>query len=115
MHYKKYFPQLVAGYVVAVGAFFCVSVLIEGAILDPEPPGSHFLVVFSVICIGAGTFFIYMLNRGKLEKSGKSIVEVRQESIKRLKDPALLAQIAVEDQNPEVRKTAEERLEQLNN
>jgi hypothetical protein len=41
MHYKKYFPQLVAGYVVAVGAFFCISVLIEGAILDPEPPGSH--------------------------------------------------------------------------
>jgi hypothetical protein len=105
----------VAGYVVAVGVFFGVSVLIEGAILDSEPPGSHFLIVFSFICIGTGTYFIFMLNRGKLEKSGKSIVEVRQESIERLKDPALLAQIAVEDQNPEVRKTAEERIEELNN
>lgn len=56
-----------------------------------------------------------MLNRGKLEKSGKSIVEVRQESIERLKDRALLAQIAAEDQSPEVRKAAEERLEDLNN
>jgi hypothetical protein len=32
-----------------------------------------------------------------------------------MKEPALLARIASEDQNPEIRKTAEERLEELKN
>ena len=55
-----------------------------------------------------------MLRQGKLKKSGKSITEVRQESVKKLKDPALLAQIVSEDQNSEIRKAAENRLEELN-
>jgi hypothetical protein len=115
MHLKENFPYVVAGYVIAVGVFFCVSALIEGALLDPAPPGSHFLIVFSIIFIGAGIYSIYLLNQGKLEESGKSITEVCQEAIEKLKDPALLAQIVLEDQNPKIRKTAEERLEKLNN
>ncbi|MGD8765509.1 MAG: hypothetical protein PVG87_24595, partial [Desulfobacteraceae bacterium] len=77
--------------------------------------GSHFLVVISIIFIGAGIYFIYLLNQGKLEGSGKSITEVRQKSIEKMKDTALLARIALEDQNPDIRKTAEERLEELTN
>jgi hypothetical protein len=115
MYLKKGFPYVVAGYIITVGVFFCISTLIEGALFDPEPPGSHFLLVFSIIFIGAGAYSIYLLSRGRLEKSGKSIAEVRQESIEKLKDPALLAEISLKDQNPEVRKTAEERLEDLNN
>jgi hypothetical protein len=115
MYLKKNFPYVVAGYIIAVGVFFCISTLFEGALIDPEPPGSHFLLVFSIFSIGAGTYSIYLLNRGRLEESGKSTAEVRQESTEKLKDPALLAQIATEDQNPEVRKTAEKRLEDLNN
>jgi hypothetical protein len=115
MHLKKNFPYGVAGYVIAVGVFFCVSTLIEGALLDPEPPGSYFLIVLSIIFIGAGICAIFLLHQGKLEKSGKSITEVRQQAIEKLKDPTMLAQIALEDQNPEIRKTAEERLEELNN
>jgi hypothetical protein len=113
MYLKKIFPYVVAGYIITVGVFFCISTLIEGVLLDPELPGSHFLLVFSIISIGAGTYSIYLISRGRLEESGKSIAEVRQESTEKLKDPALLAQIAAEDQNPEVRKTAEERLEDL--
>lgn len=115
MYLKKNFPYLVAGYVIAVGLFFSVSALIKGIFLDPEPPGSHFLTVLSIIFIGAGIYSIYLLSHGKLEESGKSITEVRQESIEKLKDTALLAKIVLEDRNPEIRKTAEERLEELNN
>ena len=115
MYLKKNFPYIVAGFVIAVGVFFCVSALIEGALLDPEPPGSHFLIAFSIMFIGAGFYSIYLLNQGKLEESGKSTADVRQESIKKIKDQNLLAQITLEDQDPEIRKTAEERLEELNN
>jgi hypothetical protein len=115
MYLKKDFPYLVAVYVIAVGVFFCVSALIEGALLNPEPPGRYYLLVLSVIFVGIGTFSIYLFNRGKLKKSGKSVTEVRQEAVEKMKDPAMLAQIALEDQSLEVRKTAEERLSDLNN
>lgn len=95
--------------------FFCISALIEGVFLNPEPPGRHFVIFLSIIFIGAGIFSIYLLSRGKLEPSGKSITEVRQEAIEKLKDPAMLAQVALEDQNPEIRKTAKQRLAELNN
>jgi predicted CopG family antitoxin len=115
MYLKKIFPYIVAGYVIAVGLFFCASVLLEGAFINPKPPGSRFLLAVSIMFIGAGVFFIYLYSRGKLKRSGKSISEVRQEAVEKLKDPAMLARIALEDQNPDIRKTAEERLEELNN
>jgi len=115
MYLKKNFSYVVAGFVFAVGLFFGVTSLVEGAFLDPEPPGSHFLIGISFIFVCAGIYSLYLLNRGKLKKAGKSITEVRQESIEKLKDPGLLAQIALEDENPEIRKTAEQRLEELNN
>jgi len=115
MYLKKNFPFLVAGYCIAVGVFFCVSALFEGVFLDPEPPGSRFLIVVSIILICTGIYFIYLYHRGKLKKSGKSITEVRRDAVGKLKDPAMLAQIALEDQNPKIRITARERLEDLKN
>ena len=112
---KKNFPYIVAGFVIVVGVFFCVSVLLEGAVMTPEPPGSRFLLVVSIIFIFLGIYSIYLYSRGKLKKSGKSITEVRQEAVEKLKDPAMLARISMEDQNPAIRKTAEDRLQELNN
>jgi hypothetical protein len=115
MYWKNGFSYVVTGYIIAVGLFFMVSSLIDGTFLDLEPPASYFLVVLSIIFIGAGIYSIFLLNRGKLERSGKSITQVRQESIEGLKDQALLAKIALEDSNPEVRKAAENRLKDFKN
>jgi hypothetical protein len=115
MYLKKRFPYLVAGYLIAVGSIFCSFSLIEGIFLDPEPPGSYFLIVISIIFICTGLYYIYLLSQGKLEESGKSIVEVRRESIKKLDDHALLTKMALKDQNPNIRKTAKKRLKELNN
>jgi len=114
MYLKKHFPLVVAVYITAGGMFFCISALIEGALLNPEPPGRHFLLVVSIIFIAVGIYSIYLFNRGKLKKAGKSIAEVRQEAVEKMKDPSMLAQIALEDQNPEIRKTAEKRLDEIN-
>lgn len=113
MYLKKIFPHVVTGYIIAVGLFFGVSALVKGALLDPQPPGSHFLTVLSTIFICIGIYSIYLLNRGRLSKSGKSIAEVRKESVTKMNDTSLLARIAMDDQNAEVRKTAEKRLKEL--
>jgi len=115
MYLMRNFPYIVAGYILAVGMFFCISALVEGGFLNPEPPGRHFLTILSILFIGVGIYSILILRRGKLEEFGKSINEVRQESIVKLKDTSLLARIALEDESPEIRNAAEKRLEELNN
>jgi hypothetical protein len=115
MFLKKAFPYAVAGYLITVGSIFGISSLIEGVFLSPEPPGSYFLIVLSIIFVCTGIYAIYLLNQGKLKDSGKSIAEVRRESIKKLNDQALLTKIALNDQNPKTRKIAKKRLEELNN
>jgi hypothetical protein len=115
MYSTKAFPYAVAGYLIVVGSIFGISSLFEGIFLDPEPPGSYFLIVLSIIFICTGIYYIYLLNQGKLKESGKSIAEVRRESIKKLDDQALLTKIALKDQNPKTRKIAKKRLEELNN
>jgi hypothetical protein len=114
MSVKKNFPYVVAGYIIATGVFFCMSTLIEGALLDLEPPGRYVLLAVSIIFIGAGIYSVYLVNRGKLRRAGKSVTEVRREAVEKIKDPSMLAQIALEDQNPVIQKTAEKRLKKLN-
>ena len=113
MNIQKAFPYLVAGYTVVVGLFFLITPLIDTPFLNAEPPGSYILSVVSIIFIVVGSFYIYLLHKGKLAKAGKSIAEVRQEAIEKMKDPVLLSKIALEDSNPENRKAAQERLEDL--
>lgn len=114
MNIRKYMPYTIAGFVVAVGVLFCVSVLIDGILFDAEPPGSHFLIGISILFMSAGIYYMYLLSRGKLKGSGKSIVDVRQEAIEKMDDPVLLARIASADEPPEIRKAAQERLEKIN-
>lgn len=113
MNIKRAFPYLVAGYSVVVGLFFIISSLIDMPFLNAEPPGSYILSVVSIIFIVVGSFYIYLLHKGNLAKAGKSIAEVRQEAIEKMKDPVLLSKIALEDSNPENRKAAQESLEDL--
>jgi multisubunit Na+/H+ antiporter MnhC subunit len=115
MNLKKNIPYTIASFLIAVGVLFCVSVLIDGVLIDAEPPGSHFLIGISILFMSAGIYYLYLLSRGKLEGSGKSIVEVRQEAIEKMDDPVLLARIASGDEPLEIRKTAQKRLEEINN
>ena len=113
MDLKKNIPYAVASFVFMVGVFFCISALIDGLFVDVKPSGSHYLIGISIIFIGAGIYYLYLLNRGKLEESGKSIVDVRQEAVEKMKDTVLLARIASGDEPPEVREAARERLKEI--
>lgn len=113
MNIQKAFPYLVAGYSVVVGLFFIILLLIDMPFLNVEAPGSYILSIVSLIFIVVGSCYIYLLNKGKLKRTGKFIAEVRQEAIEKMKDPAMLSKIALEDSNPKCRKAAQERLEDL--
>jgi hypothetical protein len=110
---KKKFPHFVTIFIIVVGLFFISSSLIEGALLDPQPPRSYFLIFLSGIFIGVGIFSLILLKRGKLKRSGKSYTDVRQASIEKLNDTSLLSQIALKDPNVKIRKAAKIRLEEL--
>jgi hypothetical protein len=111
---KKNFPGIVAGYIVAVGVFFCISALIEGALIDFELPGRYLIYAISTIFIAAGSYSLYLFTRGKLKKAGKSITEVLQQAVERMTDPAMLAQIALEE-DAIISDTAKQRLNKLDN
>jgi hypothetical protein len=113
MNIQKTFPYLVAGYLVFVGLFFIIFSLFDMPLLNAEPPGSYILSVISVTFITVGICYIVLLHMGKLTKSGKSFVEIRIEAIEKIKDPTMLSKIALEDSNPECRKAAQKRLEDL--
>lgn len=113
MNIQKAFPYLVAGYLVFVGLFFIIFSLFDMPLLNVEPPGSYILMVIDVIFIAVGICSIVLLHKGKLTKSGKPLIEIHIEFIEKIKDPALLSKIALEDSEPECRKAAQERLEDL--
>jgi len=113
MYIKRVFPYLVACYSVAVGLLFITASLADIPFLDTEPPGSYILSAISITFIFGGVCFICLLYKGRLKKEGKTIAEVRRESVEKIKDPSVLSKIALEDPYPERRKAAHERLKQL--
>jgi hypothetical protein len=106
---------LVASYLIVVGLFFIVSDILDATYLSAEPPGEYFLHGISVFFIAAGAAAVYLKNQGRLKKSGKTLKQVRLDAIENLKDTALLANIALDQEDEEIQKAAEERLKEISN
>ena len=115
MNLNRDFPYLVASYLIVVGLFFIVSDIMDATYLSAEPPGKYFLHGLSVFFVAAGTAAVYLKYQGRLKKSGKTLKEVRMEAIENLKDAALLANIALDQEDEEIQKAAETRLKEISN
>jgi len=113
MTLKSYFPLIVAGYVVAVGLFFLSTVVIENALITPDPSGRPVLLALSIAFAVAGAVFALMFFKGRLKKSGKTVKEVRLEAVAKLDAESMLADIALKDPDPDVRLIAQKRLEEI--
>jgi len=113
MNLNRNLPYAVACYLIVVGLFFIISDMLGANYLSARPPGKYYLYGFSIICIAAGIIAVFLMYRGKLRKSGKSIKEVRLEAIENFKDAELLANIVLEEKDPEIQKLAEERLKEI--
>jgi flagellar motor component MotA len=114
MNLNRDFPYLVACYLIAVGLFFILSDILGAAYLSAGPPGKYYLYALAIIFIAAGTGAFILKYQGKLRRSGKTIKEVRLQAIENLNDAALLANIALEQDDEQIQNAAQERLKDLN-
>jgi len=110
---KRWFPTLVAAFILAVGVFFAATSLLETRIVTPRPEGRNVLLVVAAFCVVAGGIFLAMALKGGLKRRGKTVAEVRKAAVANLKAESLLADIALKDPNPEIRRTAKKRLEEI--
>lgn len=113
MMLKRWFPTLVAVFILVVGLFFIATTLVDTRIVTPQPEKQTVLLVVAGICVIAGVLFLVLALKGGLKRRGKTVAEVRKEAVANLKAESLLADIALKDPNPEIRETAKKRLEKI--
>jgi hypothetical protein len=96
-----------------VGLFFGLAAVFKIPDINIQPAGKLYVVGISLVFILSGIGSFFLLRQGKLRKEGASILEVRQEAVEKLKDPELLARIAIKDPDAELRESAKERLKEI--
>jgi hypothetical protein len=115
MKLLKNFPFWVASYVATVGLALIFLTIIETPYIEFKEPHKYFVAAGSIILCFFGVVYGYLALRGKLEPKGPSVVDVRKQSIKKIKTESYLAKIAKEDSDPKVRQAALKRLEEIKN
>lgn len=112
MQLQKTFPLILSAFIMAVGLLFLSSAMFELSFLTPMQRRVP-LAVIAVVFIAAGALFIILHQRGNLRRQGKTLKQVRKEAVAKLDSEELLANIALEDPQPEIRETAKQRLREL--
>lgn len=112
MNLKRTFPVMVMGYILVTGALFLVAGLIGIPFLSVDPSRVSAVSVLAILLILMSVLFFLAWRRGRLQKQGKSLLEVRLEAVEKAKERSMLAKIAEDpDEHPDVKRRAEERLE----
>lgn len=114
MNSKEVLPVAIMGYLLLTGLFFLIASTVGTPFVTPETPGKYYLTAISLSFILLASCFLVLWQRGRLEKKGITIVDIRKETIEKMKDETFLAKV-VTDENEyfEVRERAAERLEEI--
>ena len=110
---KRYFPLLVACYVAVTGIFFLLSPVLNDTMVTTEVPKSTMRLAISIIFLIAGVLFIYLFFNNKLQRQGKSVIEIRLEAIEKYDSPSILADIVRNEPVEKIRQAAQRRLEEI--
>lgn len=113
MHFEKTVAHLIAGFLIAVGLLFGIASTVGMPYIDVQRSGRLPVLGISAFFVIAGVGALYLLRKGKLKKEGVSIADVRQEAIEKMNDPKLLARIATQEPDAELRASAQDRLKEL--
>ncbi|MGD8381375.1 MAG: hypothetical protein PVJ11_04455 [Syntrophobacterales bacterium] len=113
MEKKTFLPMATAAFIVAVGLLLLGAALIDLPPLKVKSPENYVLAGVAVFFLLFGCVYGYLLATDKLTRKGRTITEVRQEAVEKIKDQSLLARVATEDPNKEVREAAQERLQEI--
>ena len=114
MNLKTAFPLMVMGYLLLTGVFFLVAGLFGWPFLAVDASRASAVNVLSGVFILLSFSFYIAWQRGNLNKRGKTLLQVRLEAVEKAKERSTLLKIAEdEDENPDVRRRAAERLAQF--
>jgi hypothetical protein len=113
MDKKNFIPMASAAFIAAVGLMFLGAVLIDLPPLKVKSPENYVLAGVAVFFLLFGCVYGYVLATGNLAGNGRTITEVRQEAIQKMRDQTLLARMATEDPDKQICKAAEERLQEI--
>jgi hypothetical protein len=114
MNSREILPVAVMGYLLIIGFFFLITSTVGSPFFVPDTPGRYYLTVISIVFILLAVCFFVLWQRGRLEKKGITVVEVRKETIEKMKDEIFLAKVATdENEYSEVREKAAERLAEI--
>jgi hypothetical protein len=113
MDKKIFLPMATVAFIVAVGLLFLGAVLIDLPPVEVKSPENYVLAGVAVFFLLFGCVYGYLLATDKLARKGRTITEVRQEAVEKIKDQSLLARVATEDPDMEIREAAQERLQEI--
>jgi hypothetical protein len=114
MNSKEIFPVTVMGYLLLIGIFFLIASTIGIPFFTAKTPGKYYLTAISISFILLTGYFFVLWQRGRLKKKGITVVDIRKETIEKMKDETFLAKIATdENEYFEVRERAAKRLQEI--
>lgn len=113
MEKKIFLPMATAIFLVAVGLLFLGAVFIDLPPLKITSPASFVLAGAALFLVLFGCVYGYFLATGKLSSERRTVSEVRQEAVEKIQDQSLLARMATQDPDKEVRKIAHDRLQEI--
>ncbi len=114
MNLKSAFPVMVMAFMLLTGALFLAAGLADVSFLSVDPSRRMPVTVLAVVLMALSLLFFVAWRRGDLKKQGRSLLEVRMRTIRKVKERSTLVQIADDpDEVPEVRALAAERLKEM--
>lgn len=113
MDKKTLLPIATAAFIVAVGLLFLSAALLDLPALRIKSPENYALAGVAVFFLLFGCVYGYLLATDKLAGKRRTITEVCQEAVEKIRDQSLLARLATEDPDMEVREAAQERLQEV--
>ena len=113
MEKETFLPMATAAFIVAVGLLFLGAAFLDLPPLKVKSPENYVLAGVAIFFLLFGCGYGYLLATDKLAGKGRTITEVRQEAVEKIKDQSLLARMATEDPDKEIREAAQERLQEI--
>jgi hypothetical protein len=110
---KTFLPMTIAVFIGAVGLVFLGAAFLDLPPLQVESPQNYVLAGVAIFFVLCGCGYGYFLATDTLQGEEVTVTEVRQQAIEKIQDQSLLAQMATEDPDGEVREAAQERLQEI--
>jgi hypothetical protein len=110
---KRHFPMIVSIFIATTGCFFLANALLETALIGADLRAKAPVAGIGLLFVAAGGLFVYLACKGRLERNGPSVTEVRTAAVSNMTSPSTLRDIAANDPSSRVSRAAASRLKEI--